>query len=67
MLKPIIAAESNPEGAPAGGISALVYGVLQPLTSNILPTRNDTWVVPYKVSFLVGAFDGLRILQGHNP
>ena len=58
---------SNPEGAPAGGISALVYGVLQPLTSNILPTRNDTWVVPYKVSFLVGAFDGLRILQGHNP
>ena len=42
----MIAAESNPEGAPAGGISALVYGVLQPLTNNILPTRNDTWVVP---------------------
>ena len=28
MLKPTIAAESNPEGAPAGGISALVYGIL---------------------------------------
>ena len=54
MLKPIIAAESNPEGAPAGGISALVYGVLQPLTSNILPTRNDTWVVPYNTAFLTG-------------
>ena len=27
-LKPIIAAESNPEGAPAGGISALVYGLI---------------------------------------
>ena len=63
----MIAAESNPEGAPAGGISALVYGVLQPLTSNILPTRNDTWVVPYKVSFWVGAFDGFRTLQGRNP
>ncbi len=36
MLKPIIAAESNPEGAPAGGISALVYGIVQPLISNIL-------------------------------
>ena len=28
MLKPIIAAESNPEGAPAGGISALVQGII---------------------------------------
>ena len=27
-LKSIIAAESNPEGAPAGGISALVQGIL---------------------------------------
>ena len=25
---PTIAAESNPEGAPAGGISALVYGLI---------------------------------------
>ena len=32
----MIAAESNPEGAPAGGISALVYGIVQPLISNIL-------------------------------
>ncbi len=35
MLKPTIAAESNPEGAPAGGISALVYGIVQSLISNI--------------------------------
>ena len=27
VQEPIIAAESNPEGAPAGGISALVYGI----------------------------------------
>ena len=31
------------------------------------PKRNDTWVVPYKVSFLVGAFDGFRTMQGLNP
>ena len=41
---------SNPEGAPAGGISALVYGVLQPLTSNIHPTRNAPCVVPFRSS-----------------
>ena len=35
MLKPTIAAESNPEGAPAGGISALAYGIVQSLISNI--------------------------------
>ena len=66
-LNQTIAAESNPEGAPAGGISALVYDVVQPLTSNILQKRNDTWVVPYKVSFWVGAFDGFRTMQGFNP
>ena len=47
-LKPTIAAESNPEGAPAGGISALMYDIVQPLTSNILQKRNDTWVISYK-------------------
>ena len=35
--KPIIAAESNPEGAPAGGISALEYGI----TSNRIPPTNQ--------------------------
>ena len=38
---------SNPEGAPAGGISALVYGIVQPSTSNIHPKRNDPRVVPH--------------------
>ena len=38
--KPTIAAESNPEGAPAGGISALVYRIVSSLTSNISPMRN---------------------------
>ena len=37
---------SNPEGAPAGGISALAYGIVQPSTSNIHPKRNDPRVVP---------------------
>ena len=37
---------SNPEGAPAGGISALVYGIVQPSTGNIHPKRNDPRVVP---------------------
>ena len=45
-MKPTIAAESNPEGAPAGGISALVYGIVQSLISNIYPKRNDPRVVP---------------------
>ena len=36
---------------PAGGISALMYGIVQPLISNIFPKRNDTWVVPYKSHF----------------
>ena len=47
-LNQTIAAESNPEGAPAGGISALMYDIVQPLTSNILQKRNDTWVISYK-------------------
>ncbi len=38
---------SNPEGAPAGGISALVYGIVQPSTSNIHPKRNDPRVAPH--------------------
>ena len=42
---------SNPEGAPAGGISALVYGIVQSLISNIYPKRNDTRVVPYNNTF----------------
>ncbi len=37
---------SNPEVAPAGGISALVYGIVQPSTSNIYPKRDDPRVVP---------------------
>ena len=60
--KPIIAAESNPEGALAGGISALVYGIIQPLSSNIHPKRNDTRVV-----LQCYIPDGLRTLQGRNP
>ena len=35
-IKSIIAAESNPEGAPAGGISALVYGII---AEHLLPTN----------------------------
>ena len=50
--KPIIAAESNPEGAPAGGISALEYGIVQSLTSNFPPKWNDTWVVPYNIAIV---------------
>jgi len=50
--KPIIAAESNPEGAPAGGISALEYGIVQSLTSIFPPKRNDTWVVPYNIAIV---------------
>ena len=62
-LKPIIAAESNPEGAPAGGISALVYGIVQSLISNI--KRNDTRVVPPQSStnflpFLSGSGEKAR-------
>ena len=38
---------SNPEWAPAGGISALVYDIVQPSTSNIHPKRNDPRVVPH--------------------
>ncbi len=45
-IKLRFAAESNPEGAPAGGISALVYGIVQPLISNIHPKRNDPRVIP---------------------
>ena len=60
--KPTIAAESNPEGAPAGGISALVYGIVQPLSSNIHQKRNDTRVVLERY-----IPDGLRTLQGRNP
>ena len=45
-IKLRFAAESNPEGAPAGEISALVYGIVQPSTSNIPPKRNDPRVVP---------------------
>ena len=37
---------SNPEGAPVGGISALMYGIVQPSASNIHPKRNDPRVVP---------------------
>ena len=40
------AAESNPAGAPAGGISALTYGFVQSLISNIQQKRNDPCVVP---------------------
>ena len=61
-IKLRFAAESNPEGAPAGGISALVYGIVQPLISNIHPKRNDTRVV-----LQCYIPDGLRTLQGRNP
>ena len=40
------AAESNPAGAPAGGISALTYGFVQSLISNIQQKRSDPCVVP---------------------
>ena len=40
------AAESNPAGTPAGGISALTYGFVQSLISNIQQKRNDACVVP---------------------
>ena len=36
VIKPKNAAESNPEGAPAGGISALVYGII---AEHLLPTN----------------------------
>ena len=34
-----------------GGYVSRVYLARVPLTSNIHPMRNDTWVVPYNISF----------------
>ena len=34
-----------------GGYVSQVYLARVPLTSNIHPMRNDTWVVPYNISF----------------
>ena len=57
-IKSRTAAESNPEGAPAGGISALVYGIEQPLTSIFHPKTERHM----GRSLQHRAFGGLRIL-----
>ena len=46
-LSQTIAAQSNPEGAPAGGISAPVYGII---TERFSPTKRARSRTPYRLA-----------------
>ena len=52
-LKSLIAAESNPEGAPAGGISALVYGQTFALPKAHAGGISEVQRRPFSVSFFI--------------